>query len=539
MSGLGTQAARGIEASKEAARQIFVYCHFRTNQTLYSLNDRVLHASHLEQLPFAGKKTLPSKLRKDVWRPLAVVTFPFEKQASDAYLKLLDFKKLHELYWKENMDKDWGALPKEKQEKLRKRNKMPSMKERAKIIMDQKANSIAAIAKAMELQKQSSPAQFEKYMARDDQVEDLFWLRSLLRNLNRLEKNGRAEELQGLLKSTETVDENAKSGQQRLRLALTLLKRHRILSRPAHDVTELIDQVRSEYTPIREQLRDREFAYLDSLRQERDVYGEVRDLRKHLGILAALSGNVHREEQQWRKHEAERKGYHLNEPSSKDKKGNIKPEFMEELRENEAEHGKLKRTISDLNWKREQLERQLAEKKEALEETNESILDALYPPSQKPKGTIPKKGPLHQKAMLRTNRPRPFTLDGVEIKWANIVDLEHAESWPEAIFHESLAVERYKPNMSRVVVDRSRLPDLRDYVAVIRQEREVAEAAEKERRGRERAEKLRLEQEAKKERLEREEAEKQWREQERERKRLEREEMNRQRKEARRQKLRT
>lgn len=42
MSGLGTQAARGIEASKDAARQVFVYCNFRTNQTLYSLNERVL-----------------------------------------------------------------------------------------------------------------------------------------------------------------------------------------------------------------------------------------------------------------------------------------------------------------------------------------------------------------------------------------------------------------------------------------------------------------------------------------------------------------
>lgn len=509
MSGLGTQAARSVEASKDAARQVFVYCHFRTNQTLYSLNDRVLRGSHLQQLPFAGKKTLPSKLRKDVWRPLAVVTLPFEKQAQDAYLKLLDFKKLHELYWKEN--KDWGALPEEKQKKLQDKNRMPSKKERAKIIMDQKANSIAAIAKAIELQNESSSQQFERYMAKDDQVEDLFWLRSLFRNLHRLEKNGQAEKLPSLLKSTEAVDEKAKSGQQRLRLAFTLLRRHGILSRPAIDVAEAINRIRTDYTPIRDQLRDREFAYLDSLRQERDLYGDVRELRKQLGILGALLGNVHREYQQWRKLLQRKKVFHSGS-SSRDDEGNLKPECVEELREVAAEKGNLGKTTADFNWKKAELERQLEEKKEALRETNDSILDALYPPSQKPKGAIPKKGPHHQKAMLRESRPRPFTVDGVEIRWANIVDLEHAESWPEAVFHEGLAVERHKPNMSRVVVDKSKLPDLVDYAATIRRERE---AADKERREREAAEKeLREQEEADREMREREAADKELPEQE-------------------------
>ncbi|KAK7529443.1 mitochondrial 54S ribosomal protein mL67 [Phyllosticta citribraziliensis] len=484
MSGLGTQAARGVEASKDAARQVFVYCHFRTNQTLYSLNDRVLRGSHLQQLPFAGKKSLPSKLRKDVWRPLAVVTLPFENQARDAYFKLLDFKKLHELYWSQNENKDWGALPEKKQKQLQGSDRMPSKKERAKIIMDQKANSIAAIARAMELQNKSSSQQFERYMAKDDQVEDLFWLRSLLRNLHRLEKNGQGENLQSLLKSTEPVDESVKSGQQRLRLAFTLLRRHGILSRPAIDVAEVINQIRTDYTPIRNQLRDREFAYLDSLRQERDLYEDVRELRKQLGILGAHLGNVHREQQQWRKLVDSKKEF-LKTTSARDDEGNVKPEFAEEIREAAVEKRKLGKTIAEFNWKKAELERQLEEKKEALRETNESILDALYPPSQKPKGAIPKKGPNHQRAMLRENRPRPFTLDGVEIKWANIVDLEHAESWPEAIFHEGLAVERYKPNMSRVVVDKSKLPDLVDYAATIRRE---WEAADKERREREKAE---------------------------------------------------
>ncbi|KAK8209362.1 transcriptional regulation of mitochondrial recombination-domain-containing protein [Phyllosticta capitalensis] len=489
MSGLGTQAARGIEASKDAARQVFVYCNFRTNQTLYSLNERVLRHSHLKQLHYAGKKTLPAKLRKDVWRPLAVVTLPFEKQARDAYQKLVDFKKLHELYWDQNEAKDWGVLPEEKQKELVGRKVMPNKKERAKIIMDQKANSIADIAKVMELQTASASKQFDTFMAKDDQVEDLFWLRSLFRNLLRLGKTGQDESLRNLLNSTDKIDENANSGLQRLRLAITLLKRHRILSRPSDNIEETINQLRSEYTPIREQLRDRQFAYLDSLRQERELYEEVRELRKQLGIAGALLGNVHREQQQWTKYlhkmkEEERREEKkwLKQAEKTAEEGGTVEKFPgnEEARQAALERSKIGKVIHDFNWKVASLESKLAEKKRILEETNEAILEALYPASQKPSGALPKKGPLHQKAMLRQSRPRPFTLNGVEIRWSNMVDLEHAEEWPELIFHEGLAVERYKPNMSRVVIDKSMLPDVLEYAAGIPREREQWEREQQE-----------------------------------------------------------
>ena len=41
---------------------------------------------------------------------------------------------------------------------------------------------------------------------------------------------------------------------------------------------------------------------------------------------------------------------------------------------------------------------------------------------------------------LRRSLPRPMTLEGVLIKWANISDAEYASSWPEEVVHDRMGV---------------------------------------------------------------------------------------------------
>ncbi|OCL04284.1 hypothetical protein AOQ84DRAFT_442183 [Glonium stellatum] len=48
---------------------------------------------------------------------------------------------------------------------------------------------------------------------------------------------------------------------------------------------------------------------------------------------------------------------------------------------------------------------------------------------------------------LRRPLPRPMTLDGVLIKWADIYDAEYAASWPEQVLHDRMgAVKRTAPS---------------------------------------------------------------------------------------------
>lgn len=59
----------------------------------------------MKQLPFAGKKTKPAKIRKDLWRHLALVQFPEGKGevGRSVFAKLREFRKRHELEWDDDM----------------------------------------------------------------------------------------------------------------------------------------------------------------------------------------------------------------------------------------------------------------------------------------------------------------------------------------------------------------------------------------------------------------------------------------------------
>ncbi|KAI0840591.1 transcriptional regulation of mitochondrial recombination-domain-containing protein [Hypoxylon sp. FL0890] len=115
--------------------KIWIFNHFLDGMTVYSHSPVVKANKSLRQIPFNGKKLKPRKLRKDYWRPLAMIQFPegYGEVGRSVFQRLRECKTLHELAWGDDMfyDKDGKPLSKH---------------ERGKKLNDQKANTIADMA---------------------------------------------------------------------------------------------------------------------------------------------------------------------------------------------------------------------------------------------------------------------------------------------------------------------------------------------------------------------------------------------------------
>lgn len=116
---------------------IFVYNNLRTNQVVYSLTRVLKNNAALRQLPYLGKKTVPAALRKDLWLPLATISFKTPAQGLTAFRKLREFRRLHET-----------AYPLElvRQKEGKNKGLLMGKKQRGRVLMDQKANSVADMA---------------------------------------------------------------------------------------------------------------------------------------------------------------------------------------------------------------------------------------------------------------------------------------------------------------------------------------------------------------------------------------------------------
>lgn len=87
----------------------------------------------MKQLTFVGKKSVPSALRKDLWTPMATVSFTDQIMGTNTYRMLREFRRRHETDYPESVK----SLPK---------------KERSRKLMDQKANSVADLAASLALE---------------------------------------------------------------------------------------------------------------------------------------------------------------------------------------------------------------------------------------------------------------------------------------------------------------------------------------------------------------------------------------------------
>ena len=81
----------------------------------------------MKQITFMGKKSVPAALRKDHWTPFLTASFTNPSTGLKAYQHLRELRKLHETQWDIEL-------------------KSKKMKERSKILQDQRGNSIADLA---------------------------------------------------------------------------------------------------------------------------------------------------------------------------------------------------------------------------------------------------------------------------------------------------------------------------------------------------------------------------------------------------------
>ncbi|KAL1302371.1 hypothetical protein AAFC00_002774 [Neodothiora populina] len=155
-------------------RHIFFYNHCWTGQTIYSL-ERSLNNTLLKQLPYAGKKTIPAGIRKDIWRPLLSVTFPTPSQGLQAFRKLREYRKLHELSWAQPTVANNGMLDLENPY-VRTETPRPPKKERSRLIMDQRENSVADLAAVLREQaaagEQKQKTEADRRQAEEARVRD-------------------------------------------------------------------------------------------------------------------------------------------------------------------------------------------------------------------------------------------------------------------------------------------------------------------------------------------------------------------------------
>ncbi|KAI7976838.1 hypothetical protein EIK77_010069 [Talaromyces pinophilus] len=138
-------------------KNIFVYNNIRTNQ---------VEKSVLSQLVYHGKKTVPASLRKDMWTPYYSVHFDDAKVGLRAYHLLREFSLQRQLAPPKEMvtmDQKWldqkrprDALEAKKfdEEHEGMVGKLLPKKERARILMDQKATSVADIAAVLAIQEE-------------------------------------------------------------------------------------------------------------------------------------------------------------------------------------------------------------------------------------------------------------------------------------------------------------------------------------------------------------------------------------------------
>ncbi|MCJ1454500.1 hypothetical protein MMC28_004853 [Mycoblastus sanguinarius] len=128
-------------------QHIYVYNNIRTNQVVYSLTRHLNNKAALDQIPFLGKKTVPPRLRKDLWSPLCMVYFPSPHAGLAAYRKLREFRRLHETSYPLEIITETEGKHK---------GNLFSKKKRGKALMNQKANSVADLA-AVLLQQERGP----------------------------------------------------------------------------------------------------------------------------------------------------------------------------------------------------------------------------------------------------------------------------------------------------------------------------------------------------------------------------------------------
>ncbi|KZM20712.1 hypothetical protein ST47_g8138 [Ascochyta rabiei] len=354
------------EATARHGQIIYVFRSIKTNQIVYSLQELLdvrppsdvltvpRHTDHhLAQLPFIGKHSVPAALRPDEWTPHCVIAFPTPEQGHNAFRKLREFRKLHELSW-EKTNPGWKQL---------------KIEQRIKKIMDQRANMSADLAEVLRIQEAHGRAMTT---ALDDQQQ----------------------------KAADFMDKKWASIDAVANGAVTKQKSADSVKWLEHEIRRLTQKLQMKHLQ-----KDADQKALEAARASH----ETRLKRVQYALRKADQFKRIQEE-------LTAKAAPATEAGAEEKLVELR-QHVSVLRE-ALENPDPTRSQEDLDVDADLLERQTAEIA-TLEEAFEA------------------------KKQLKKPLPTPYTLDGVSVMWADLQDaLYAAGSWPEAIAHEILAVNK-------------------------------------------------------------------------------------------------
>ncbi|KAJ5587500.1 uncharacterized protein N7459_003265 [Penicillium hispanicum] len=148
-------------------RNIFVYHNVRTKQVVYSLTRYLEKSNILRQMVYHGKKTVPAEFRRDMWVPYYSVHFAEPRLGLRAYKLLREFSMQRQLAPPPEMitvTEEYLALKRPRdpvgaeefdQANKRRIGQPMEKKERARVLMDQKATSVADIAAVLAIQEEA------------------------------------------------------------------------------------------------------------------------------------------------------------------------------------------------------------------------------------------------------------------------------------------------------------------------------------------------------------------------------------------------
>ncbi|KAJ5945692.1 hypothetical protein N7454_002531, partial [Penicillium verhagenii] len=147
-------------------KNIFVYHNVRTKQVVYSLTRYLEKNNVLRQMIYHGKKTVPAELRRDMWVPYYSVHFSDSKLGLRAFQLLREFSIQRQLAPPQEMitvtpeliaaKRPHDPVKAEVYDRMHKRRIGNTMekKERARVLMDQKATSVADVAAVLSIQEE-------------------------------------------------------------------------------------------------------------------------------------------------------------------------------------------------------------------------------------------------------------------------------------------------------------------------------------------------------------------------------------------------
>ncbi|KAF2452960.1 transcriptional regulation of mitochondrial recombination-domain-containing protein [Lineolata rhizophorae] len=364
-------------------KHIYIYCS-QKNQIIYSLTREMKEKRAIKQLPYLGKKTIGSPtLRRDFWRPLAIVSFPSAQQGISAYRRLREYRmqRLANISTEElNARPDLAGRPELGRDY--EEGKPLTRKQRGRLLVDYKGYCVADLADVLGKQ--------DEYGRKVEEEWEEKWAKE------------RETRLKRMTEKVEFLVDEAKM--ERLRLDLS--KTEQAVERLGEGGAEKVDDAKIK----RKHLLRKIHTLRDRLAELRRLGAELRDWRKETGSQTMDASAI--------------------------ADALIASRDATERARLQQERQVLLDEEADIN------ENNVAEDGPLIEEFPTGARYILTPGRlPKPGRNLPPAPKEHRDPALPLVTP-VFSTQGVLIRWADIEDAEFAEAWPEDVEHEYMGLTR-------------------------------------------------------------------------------------------------